>query len=87
MSRDKDSLVIRLNSIITNDPCALCGARTDPSGVDLMTEDSRLVCVPCGREHAPELQGLIDLANAASAYAEIGRWQMEHGATSSPPPY
>ncbi len=49
-------LAIKLNNSLSNDPCALCGARTDPSGVDLFLEDSwSLVCDACGDLHAPEL--------------------------------
>ncbi len=32
---DDKRLAIKLNSIITNDPCAICDAHTDPTGVDL----------------------------------------------------
>lgn len=66
---DQTCFVIRTNNCITNYQCAICGARTDPSGVDLMTTDNALVCVPCGRKHAPRLQGLLDLATAAHVYA------------------
>jgi hypothetical protein len=53
-------LAIKLNSVLTNDPCALCGARTDPSGVDLFLDESmKLVCDECGLRHAPELMTLL----------------------------
>jgi hypothetical protein len=65
---DQSRFVIRTNNAITNDPCAICGTCTDPSGVDLMINGNELVCVPCGRLHAPVLQSLLDLANAAHAY-------------------
>ena len=38
-------LVIRLNTALTNDPCALCGQPTDPTGIDLyLAEKPALVC-------------------------------------------
>jgi hypothetical protein len=53
-------LAIKCNNVLTNDPCALCGARTDPSGVDLFLDESmELVCDECGRKHAPELMALL----------------------------
>jgi len=53
-------LAIKLNNTLTNDPCALCGSRTDPGGVDLFLEESmRLVCDECGDRHAPELMKLL----------------------------
>lgn len=37
----------RKNNSISNDPCALCGDRTDPTGFDPLTDDHRLVCERC----------------------------------------
>jgi hypothetical protein len=53
----KDAIALRGNNAATNDPCALCGARTDPSGgIDLMLTDADLlVCWECGVRNAPEL--------------------------------
>lgn len=51
------SLVIKLNNAAVNDPCRLCGQRTDPEcGPELFLEGSwALVCYSCGERHAPEL--------------------------------
>ncbi len=50
-------LAIKYNNAASNDPCAICGARTDPEiGPELFMKDSwALVCYGCGREHDPEL--------------------------------
>jgi hypothetical protein len=62
-------LVIRLNTALTNDPCALCGEPTDPTGIDLyLAERSALVCNACGLFHAPALVRLLDLASAANTF-------------------
>lgn len=62
-------LVIRLNTALTNDPCALCGQPTDPTGIDLYLADKpALVCNACGLFHAPALVRLLDLANAANMF-------------------
>jgi hypothetical protein len=52
-------LVIRVNTVLTNDPCALCGQPTDPTGI---------VCHSCGFFHAPALARLLDLASAANTF-------------------
>jgi hypothetical protein len=62
-------LVIRLNTALTNDPCALCGEPTDPTGIDLYLADKpALVCNACGLFHAPALVRLLDLASAANTF-------------------
>jgi hypothetical protein len=62
-------LVIRVNNILTNDPCALCGEATDPTGIDLyLAERPALVCHSCGLFHAPALVRLLDLASAANVF-------------------
>jgi hypothetical protein len=62
-------LVIRLNATLTNDPCALCGEPTDPTGIDLYLADRpALVCNTCGLFHAPALVRLLDLASAANTF-------------------
>lgn len=64
-------LVIRMNNVLTNDPCAICGARTDPTGVDLMLADRpALVCHKCGLTHAPALTRLLDLAEMAHNFVQ-----------------
>jgi hypothetical protein len=62
-------LVIRVNTVLTNDPCALCGQPTDPTGIDLfLAERPALVCHSCGFFHAPALARLLDLASAANTF-------------------
>jgi hypothetical protein len=62
-------LVIRVNNVLTNDPCALCGEATDPTGIDLyLAERPALVCHSCGFLHAPALVRLLDLASAANTF-------------------
>ena len=62
-------LVIRVNTVLTNDPCALCGRATDPTGIDLfLAERAALVCHPCGLLHAPALVRMLDLAMAANTF-------------------
>lgn len=55
------NLVIGLNNTATNDPCAICGARTDPEvGPELFLQGTEaLVCYDCGRKHAPALVDLL----------------------------
>jgi hypothetical protein len=75
------SLALVENPVATNDPCAICGTRCDPTGVDLVlvdeaAEGSRLtwalVCDPCGREHAPELQRVREDAARLVGHAHRG---------------
>ena len=62
-------LVIRVNTTLTNDPCALCSQPTDPTGLDLyLAEKPALVCHSCGILHAPALVRLLDLASAANTF-------------------
>ena len=62
-------LVIRINTVLTNDPCALCGEATDPTGIDLFLADGpALVCHSCGLLHAPALVRLLNLASAANTF-------------------
>ena len=60
---------LRLNNCATNDPCALCGQRTDPlCGVELFYEPPGgalgLVCGECGRRFVPKLYALCVAARA-----------------------
>ncbi len=62
-------LAIRVNTVLMNDPCALCGQATDPTGIDLYLADRpALVCHSCGFFHAPALARLLDLASAANTF-------------------
>ena len=55
------SLVIDYNSVAVNDPCPICGTRTDSDiGPELMLDSSRSpVCYDCGLKYAPELVRLL----------------------------
>ncbi|TAK32624.1 MAG: hypothetical protein EPO21_14840 [Chloroflexota bacterium] len=55
---------IKLNNCASNDPCAVCGERTDPQvGPELFLADTwRPICRRCGYKHAPELTGILDAA-------------------------
>lgn len=46
-----------------NDPCAICGRRTDTSkGFALyLGESNRIVCWECGRKHEPDLVDLLEV--------------------------
>ncbi len=63
-------LAIKTNNAATNDPCALCGRRTDPIiGPELFLAESwALVCYPCGEKIDPSLVALLKLARAADWY-------------------
>ncbi len=60
------SLVIKSNNAGTNDPCAVCGRRTDPCvGPELFLEGtSELVCYDCGDRYAPALMHELRVAQA-----------------------
>lgn len=62
-------LVIRMNPVASNDPCAVCGDRTDPLvGPELFLANTyHLVCRRCGQQLAPELVAVLDTAQAARA--------------------
>jgi hypothetical protein len=68
-------LVIQLKPGGTHDACALCGERTGgAAGLALFDADSQdHVCRECGREHAPSLVALLDLAGTAERVGRIGR--------------
>lgn len=45
---------MRVNPCMTNDPCAICGERCDPIGVDVFVAGTwALVCDLCAEEHSP----------------------------------
>ena len=50
-------LCIKRNNTITNDPCAICRERCDPTGIDLFLDGTdALVCDFCGWELDPQLR-------------------------------
>jgi hypothetical protein len=50
-------LCIKWNNAVVNDPCEICGERTDPiEGPEIFVEGTwGLVCTPCARREAPVL--------------------------------
>ncbi len=71
---DDKGLAIKLNNIITNNPCVICDARTDQTGIDLFLADTwKPVCMECGVKHAPELTALLYLARAADSFAAMAQ--------------
>lgn len=72
---DETQFAIKMNNAATNDPCAVCGGRTDPqTGPELFLADSWApVCRPCGRGHAPALAALLDAPAAALAFDSLDR--------------
>jgi hypothetical protein len=53
----KHRLEIKMNNSATNDPCAICGQRTDPDvGPEIFLMGTwSLVCHECGKAHGPAL--------------------------------
>jgi len=69
--RDERTLRLIINPSISNDPCAFCGTRTDPCGVDVVAGQA-LVCGDCSDHHAP------GLARVGRALAFLSDQQIEH---------
>ena len=62
-------LEVRPNPCITNDPCVLCGARCDPTGMDVfVTGTCSLVCDRCAEENVPGI--LAKAHNDEDPYAD-----------------
>jgi len=61
---------VKLNRKLTGGPCAICSKAVDADiGPELFLVDNwELVCRRCGREEAPELVALLELAEASKAY-------------------
>lgn len=60
-------IVLRPNNTLSNDPCALCGGRCDPVGLDYMLDGtSALVCEVCAKKYAPDLVAAYKQALAAA---------------------
>ncbi|RPH48774.1 MAG: hypothetical protein EHM85_16040 [Desulfobacteraceae bacterium] len=55
-----------LNNVLTNDPCVICGNRTEPGGLDFGIGKS-LVCVECAKKHAPEI---VEIREEALSFAK-----------------
>ena len=62
-------ICIKLNNVLTNDPCALCGGRCDPSVAAIFIDGTQsLVCDVCAMKRAPGLLRLIRIEEAAAEY-------------------
>jgi hypothetical protein len=65
-------LTLTLNNTATNDPCALCGERTDPVvGWEVFPEEGDVqapVCDACVRQRAPELIAARIVANVKEQF-------------------
>jgi hypothetical protein len=63
-------MAIKNNVCGGNHFCAVCGGATQTDfGPDLFLEGTeQIVCHECGRDHAPELVGLLDLARQAARF-------------------
>ena len=73
---DKPEIVIKWNNCATNDPCAMCGTRTNPYvGPELFYDETyRLVCWNCGRKINPELIATLEAVHSCDgAMPEIQR--------------
>jgi hypothetical protein len=68
-------LTIKLEPCAAGDDCGLCGKRVEAAGGPrLFVEDStEPVCRDCGKQHAPNLVALLDLARVAERVGRIGR--------------
>src|SRR5262245_27754749 len=68
-------LVIQHHPDARHELCALCGQRTLlAEGPQLYVADRpEAVCRECGKQHAPALLSLLDLANTARRVGRIGR--------------
>ena len=67
---ERVSVCLKLNNTATNDPCAVCGGRTDPAvGLDFFKEGTwELICAACVERHAPDLVAFRDQANRAALF-------------------
>ena len=65
------SLAIKMNDLIAAEPCPLCGQMTNPNiGPELTLACNMLVvCHDCGRDHAPALVALLELAWVAEDFS------------------
>jgi hypothetical protein len=67
-------LTIKLPSHSVVHTCGLCGRMADSSGPSLFLPDGHdTVCLDCGKQHAPELAALVDLARVAKRVGRINR--------------
>jgi hypothetical protein len=68
-------VVLEYKTEATKQPCGLCGQEmTVSAGMQMVVAgNSAPVCPDCGRQHAPALTALLQLADAATRIGRIGR--------------
>lgn len=68
----RKEFAIKVHEVIPGEPCVICHARTDPTGMDLFIADSRRpVCTDCGWKHAPQLTALLELVKGAEVFSAM----------------
>jgi hypothetical protein len=69
------SFILRCCPNETKEMCGLCGQECiAPPGHQLFVAESHApVCAACGRQHAPDLAALVNLASAAERIGRIER--------------
>ncbi len=70
-----NTFILRCCPRETKEACGLCGqACSAPPGHQLvLAENDAPVCTACGRQHAPDLAALVNLASAAERIGRIER--------------
>ena len=71
-----DVVCIRLNNVATNDPCAICGQRTDPDiSPELFAAGTySLVCYDCGMKYAPDVMQELSTLKYEWARTQYGQY-------------
>lgn len=69
------SFCVKWNNSATNDPCAICGARTDPAvGPEVFVEGTwALVCEECARKAAPAEAAIVRVFAERAELVELAR--------------
>ena len=67
------NIVLKLNNAAVNDPCEMCGKRTDPViGVELFAENTGgIICASCADAHAPALKQARDILAEEANFIKI----------------
>ena len=68
-------LTIKLNPDAGSEPCGLCGGTIPeaPGPRLCLADQPAVVCRRCGRQHAPSLAALLDLAQVAERVGRMHR--------------
>lgn len=65
-------IVLKFNNIAVNEPCAICGGRSDAGiGIELFAEGAGLICEPCANEYAQELKRARDILAEESNFKRL----------------